>query len=386
MLDTLIAVYNPSCGDRSAKSFFQQHVFPLLLEHEKVLAATIETKGPLHAGEALLEAIHPYTKSVTVILGSGDGTLHDIINYLLANKTLDRLPKIHFALVPCGTANALYWSLFASTPKIDEVERRLQSLKAYLTTGRSHTLNLATTIFSSVGPESEKKPVTSLVVTSTCLHACILRDSEILREKIPGIDRQVRFPSRLLWLGLISNKPLRFKVAAQQNSTKWYESRATFYPTPNDRVQIYDPNIGDFIPHPGSSADSSIVQLDGPFAYFLSAVNVDRLEPLFRITPLVSQKPPAKPSCDVVVVRPLRDPSLTNSSIDSRAAFSSKLWAIMGGAYQDGSHINLKYDSAGNVALTGDGISIVEYIRCGGWEWNPVIESYSCVVNPLNMV
>jgi len=43
----------------------------------------------------------------------------------------------------------------------------------------------------------------------------------------------------------------------------------------------------------------------------------------------------------------------------------------MGSAYADGTHVNLRYDGKGEVTDEGDGIPVVEYVRCGGWEWIP---------------
>jgi hypothetical protein len=43
-------------------------------------------------------------------------------------------------------------------------------------------------------------------------------------------------------------------------------------------------------------------------------------------------------------------------------------------AYQDGAHVRLKYavEGEGLPAPDAAGAFVVEYLRCGGWEWVPV--------------
>jgi len=113
------------------------------------------------------------------------------------------------------------------------------------------------------------------------------------------------------------------------------------------------------------------VDLDGPFVYFLSTVNVDRLEPSFRITPLARAIPSVEASCEIVIIRPLRDPVTTWDNPTAREAFVPKLWAALTAAYREGAHVDLRYDDKGEIVTTGDGPTVVEYIRCGGWEWIP---------------
>lgn len=166
---------------------------------------------------------------------------------------------------------------------------------------------------------------------------------------------------------------LRFKIAAERNSTNWYQSSVKLYPSRETGVvQIYDPQSKTFISHPDSDEEEPIVDLDGPFIYFLSTVNVDRLEPTFRITPLASSIPPNDVSCELIVVRPLRDPIISWDNPQARAAFVPKLWAVMKGAYENGNHVGLQYSSEGELSSEGVGPLVVEYIRCGGWEWVPV--------------
>jgi len=203
-------------------------------------------------------------------------------------------------------------------------------------------------------PNARERPqvAVSAVVMSTSLHASILNDSESLREGMPGIER--------------------FKVAASNNSARWYGSFVKLLPAPSvGTVQIYDPATNTFINHPDSDEDDPIVDLDGPFVYFLSTVNVDRLESTFRITPLARTIPPTEASCDLLILRPLRDPSISRDHAQAQEAFVPKLWNVLQNAYNDGQHINLRYNDSGEIVSSGDGPTVVEYFRCGGWEWIP---------------
>ncbi|KAH0584201.1 hypothetical protein J132_00556 [Termitomyces sp. J132] len=348
----LIAIYNPVCGDRSAKDLFDTHVVPLLDQHNKSIDTLVATEHVGHAGELLFNFISTVRGEITVILGSGDGTLHDIINYL-SSSAITPIPRLNFVLVPCGTANALYVSLFPPAAEQDSIAYKLQSLQSYINS--SHMIPLTFAIATLSSPPQEKKcpcVVVSFVVVSTALHASILHDSEALREDMPGIER--------------------FKVAAQRNMTTWYNSYVKLLPTPGPgRIQIYDPTTKTFVDHPESDEVDPIVHVDGPFVYFLSTINVDRLESAFRITPLARSIPTAEATCELVFVRPLRDPSISVDSTESRMIFMSKLWAVMSTVYQDGAHIDLRYSSEGKITSSGDGPVVVEYIRCGGWEWSP---------------
>ncbi|KAJ6547283.1 ATP-NAD kinase-like domain-containing protein [Mycena capillaripes] len=352
----LLVLYNPVCGDSTAESFFNAHVLPLLKDSGKVVDKVAATEHPNHAGEVLVDFLKQHKGEAVVVLGSGDGTLNECITTLSSAELTDvrsgAPPKVVFVLVPSGTANALYSTLFPPPAEgALEPTYRLQSVKSFIAGANTIPLTLAITTLSS--PPSA--PRISAVVVSTCLHASILKDSEALRKEMPGLER--------------------FKVAAQQNSTKWYNSWVKLLPTPAAGVvQIYDPSTKAFVDHPESHSDDPIVDMDGPFAYFLATVNVDRLEPAFMITPLASRIPPTEAVCDLVVVRPFRSPNVSADTPETRAAFVSTLWRVLGEAYRQGSHVDLRYDDKGEVTTEGDGPSVVEYIRCGGWEWIPVDE------------
>ena len=167
----------------------------------------------------------------------------------------------------------------------------------------------------------------------------------------------------------------RFTIAAQKNSTKWFKSHVKLYPcSSTGTVQIYDRKSSSFISWPSDSTDSesSIVHLEGPFNYFLSTFNVDRLEPAFRIAPLIRSIPPDGPTCDIVIIRPLRDPTISEDTPEARFTFVPKTWQVLTAAYQNGSHTGLGYAKDGQLTTDPGGTAVVEYIRCSAWEWTPV--------------
>ncbi|KAF7304767.1 DEAD-box protein abstrakt [Mycena kentingensis (nom. inval.)] len=353
----LIVIINPQSGARSTKAFFDEHVHPLLKENNIVPDRVVETERQNHAGEILADFLREHDGIVDVILGSGDGTLNESMTVLaqtVFTGARAQSSRVHFALVPCGTANALYSTLFPPPQDPTDAAYRLQSVKALIQRSKTVPLHLAITTLSSA-PALRKRPEVkiSAVVVSTSLHASILKDSEALRAEIPGIER--------------------FKVAAEQNSTKWYNSHVKLLPAPGAQVvQIYDPLTKTFVAHPDSDADGEpIVDLHGPFSYFLATVNVDRLEPAFNIAPLASRIPPTEATLDIVIIRPLRSPVLEDDTPDARASFVPTLYKVLGAAYQAGSHVDLRYQEDGSAGTEGDGLPVCEYIRAGGFEWLP---------------
>ncbi|KAJ7489967.1 ATP-NAD kinase-like domain-containing protein [Mycena galericulata] len=354
----LLVLYNPVCGDSTAKSFFDAHVLPRLESSGKVVDQLVATEHPGHAGKILVDFLEKHNGEVVVVLGSGDGTLNECITTLSSTQFTGARagspPRVVFVLVPAGTANALYSTLFP--PPADgtlDAAYRLKSIDSFLAGSKTIPITLAITTLSSP-PSARKRPQAriSAVVVSTCLHASILKDSEALRKEMPGLER--------------------FKVAAEQNSKTWYNSWVKLLPAPvAEVVQIYDPSTKSFVDHPESDEEDPIVDMYGPFSYFLATVNVDRLEPAFMISPLASRIPPTEAVCDLVVVRPYRSPKVSTDTPDTRDAFVPTLWKVLGAAYHNGSHVDLKYNEKGEITTEGDGPSVVEYIRCGGWEWIP---------------
>ncbi|KIY51156.1 hypothetical protein FISHEDRAFT_38504 [Fistulina hepatica ATCC 64428] len=379
----VLVIYNPVCGDRTAAFFFTEHVRPLLIHLSPQI---VPTSHPQHAGNIVSKFLADFpSEEVALVLCSGDGTLHEVIEHIYAS--LNR--PLPIALVPCGTANALYSSLFSASSSTD-VEYRLQSVRSLLSgkPWRVIPLTLAkTTRFSSDSRVLSSS--ISCVVASTCLHASILHDSEELREASPGIER--------------------FKIAARRNSDRWYRGNLRLSCNTPSPVLLYSPEIKAFVPHPNANPPNSLT-LSGPFVYILSTVNVDRLEPQFRITPLSLDCPCRSEDfpnghLEVVIIRPFRDPSvcIEGSMYDSdflrkteaaRSAFSQRTWTVMGAAYADGTHVNLKYTNDPQCQVVNDasakGATVVEYLRCTSWEWTPISndprERFLCVDGTISEV
>lgn len=362
-----LVIYNPAGGDRSAKQFVETHVLPLLKTSDIPIARVVETEHAGHAGTVAFEFVDSAVSgSLDIILASGDGTIHEIISTIALAPSYNNRPsttpaQVNLILVPCGTANALYSSLFLPKPDDDPIQYKLQGIQAFIKKAKRIPLTLAITdiLAPSQGQGSapvREKTTVSVVVTSTSLHASILHDSEALRAEIPSIER--------------------FKVAAYQNITRWYSGCAKLFPSKSTGVvEIWNPFDGEFVPHAESDEDTPHVDVDGPFAYFLSTVNVDRLESAFQITPLVTAEPRAGAFLDIVVVRPYRDASLSGlETEEERKVFAEKSGEVLRAAYQSGNHINLRYDSSGKIVSEGEGELVVEYFRCGGWEWIPDAE------------
>jgi hypothetical protein len=385
----LIVIYNPVSGDRTAAKLTTDTIIPLLATHNVTPDKVAATEYVGHAGELLLSYIdslapsNSSTEPITLVLVSGDGTLHEIVNTLHSarSKREGSFPSLRIALIPGGTANALHSTFFPPSTSSSTTEptlRVLASLLAFLSaTPRLIPLTLSHTTISSSPPalSALKNPhkypsaassrsassdsdvdVVSAVVTSTALHAAILHDSEALRASVPGIER--------------------FKIAAEQNATTWYRGSLNLLPP----VQQYDVNTGAFIDLVREDEVGGLNRLVGPFVYFLSTVNVDRLEPLFRIAPLQRTLPPPPDAhtMDVLVVRPSLDLSLEGKSDEEkRERFKERVWTVLNAAYQDGAHIKAQYDSPDGKTK---GMPVVEYFRVRGWQWIPV--SLSLTTSP----
>lgn len=342
-------------------------IVPLLAAHNVIPDKVAATEYAGHAGELILSYMDSLTESVTLILISGDGTLHEIVNALHSARFKREVafPSLRIALIPGGTANALHSTFFPPSSSTTE-PTLLASLLSFLSaTPRLIPLKFAHTTISSSPPASStlrnphKYPssrsassdvdvdVLSAVVTSTALHAAIIHDSEALRASVPGVER--------------------YRLAAEQNATTWYRGRLNLLPP----VQQYDVNTGALVDLVREDEVGGLMELVGPFSYFLSTVNVDRLEPHFRIAPLQRTFPPPPDAytMDVVVVRPSRDISLEGKcDEETRERFKEKVWVVLNAAYHDGAHIKAQYDSPDGKTK---GLPVAEYFRVGGWQWIP---------------
>lgn len=275
----------------------------------------------------------PLSRTVIAIIG-GDGTLHDLVNGIMQLEPHATTRGVRFALVPSGTANAVYHSLFPETcSKVGDNFDRFLSVKEALNDPGS----LAPLSTCRISTEPGLNPVYACVVASTCLHADILETASTkeMREAYPGVER--------------------FRKAAEQHIGTAYAAKLSLFPVTSQNPRIHRWSVK----HDrweGLSPDK--VALEGEFAYFVSAM-VDRFEPTFRIAPYSSpiQGRPAE-AVDIVLVRCRKDASKQENA--------HRLFSVLMAAYKDGEHINLMEE------VDGKEQPIVEYYRVGGFEWQPV--------------
>ncbi|CAE6485554.1 unnamed protein product, partial [Rhizoctonia solani] len=373
----MLIISNPASGHKNGPQFIENYVLPLLNKYH--VAFRLETtNAPKHAGQLAKDYLESLgnAKSAIIVVSGGDGTIHEIINTLyakLGSRDLNCMwPKLQLIIVNSGTANALYYSIYPivagpdvlrfiqeTLPTADaEIASGLQSVVAYLRrTGVTRPLVLArTAIVTQDG--SERESLLSVVVASTALHANLLHTSEELRATIPGVER--------------------YTEAAKQNIHKWSHATVRLKPAATG-ILLYDPASGEFV-----EAANETLTIDGPFAYFLCTVNVDRLESGFVITHLASKIKPEVDIMDIVVIRPLRSPQVNGDTPEQRAKFAQILMGSMGAA-RNATHTRVRYpkDEASDESPSesADGPLVVEYYRCSGWEWVPDVGSNdaSCV-------
>lgn len=346
MATTVVRIIsNPASGDGAASGFVNKHVIPLIAQHVPKYEL-FETTGPGAAEEYARQAIQQHQhdaadsrEPAVFIVAGGDGTVHELVNGIGESS---QSHPVHLVLCPLGTANALYSTLFPLDPSIPETEYRLQGVRAYVA-GRFTPVTVTKTSLYTAANEHVKS-VYGVVVTSTALHAAILHSADRLRQTVKGIER--------------------FKVAAEENISHWCNASVSFvHPS---SFSIYDPDADRFTSDLSSGVENV---LSGPFAYFISTTNVDRLEPAFQISPLFTKSPPAPGELDLVVVRPMRDPALQLDNELARAAFAPRLMDVLRSAYQQGAHVKMRHDKS---AHTSSSPFVVEYIRTLGWKWIPV--------------
>ncbi|UOH81758.1 hypothetical protein LQV05_004438 [Cryptococcus neoformans] len=438
-------------------SVLDEHIIPIL-NHFQQSYRVYPTTAPLHAGEigrSILDSRRELEKggepvvggerdepNVVIVVG-GDGTAHELIEGVAIDQQAENEDqgwgRWELIVLPFGTANALYYSLFppgdplpdtsilSSLPyrPSPEVTAQILPLVSFLKRSPSPlplpitltTLLPALSQPRDMPPETSRniKPIPTHVVLSTSLHAAILESSEKLREVHPGNER--------------------FRIAAQESMGIFFDARAKLFGSSarvegGRRVKLgveqWDPRVGSwvkpFTEHRALADEDgkgeSGIELQGPFAYFTSTATVSRFEPAFVISPLTSLRPssfsgqsqqdgdgggggdgegPRENKNEyiyIIVLRPLRDPYvLSVSSTSSRndqcerpdRADQGQRWAkraheVLGKAYHNGAHIDLTYPL---YAMEKKGIS-GEGEEEEGWEagvkgqGEPVVELYRC--------
>lgn len=397
MSDTLHVVVNPAAGARLAPEFVEQHVVPLLktIGQDHIVHTTT---APSHAGQLAREILASATDSgggkslrVRVVLVGGDGTTHEFLAGLLDTQgELADGAKWDLAVLPLGTANALFYSLFPSQAEADvtlalpdrlktaaeslqdaDTRYKLSSLLSLLSgsTSAGRPLPITrTTLSRSDG--STAATLHSHIVLSTSLHAALLSTSEELRAEYPGLER--------------------FKIAAERNASVFFDAQLGLL----GPVRQYDPHSATF-KEPFTFDKNSLEQeggilLEGPFAYVLTTTLADRLEPAFQIMPTRSGSggaggDDARGTLDMIVLRPLRDPRVASAikqgrpeaEAEVRALWAKRAFQVIGAAYANGAHVRRTYplasdeEGVGATEDLGEGPVAVEVYRCAGFEWAP---------------
>jgi diacylglycerol kinase family enzyme len=353
-------ILNPVSGAKTTEDVYENEVLPLLNEVGVSDIQVHRTESEGDAGRIASRLISGIDSSgaISMVLLGGDGTTHEVVNGIVQQDTGRCIVpcSVKLALVPTGTANALYASLYPNETSSDE-SYKLKSVRAMISPkGSEYPLAL-----SAVSSSSSKEATIAHLITSHALHASILADSEALRSTHPGIER--------------------FKLAAAQNMTKWTLADVRLKGKgAEETIELYDADTSTF-----KIISSNEARFTHPIFYFV-CVTTDRLEPTFVPAPLsgplLSSSHDAKlhrpkDAVDIVVIRPLRDPALkdyvnrddgfwlSDESNSIRGDFASRVvQQVIGGMYNNGKHIAMHYDN--------DGPLICEYFRCGGYEWTPV--------------
>ncbi|WFD41426.1 hypothetical protein MPSI1_000053 [Malassezia psittaci] len=370
-------VWNSNAGHGQAKQFLDQSVGRYVeqsLNDDRQQVTYYQTEpgsGARQIAQRLSKG-----KDLRVVLLGGDGTVHEFLEGALQGGA-HQLHPIQLVIFPTGTANALYESIYRPVVRAEgNDDWRWLAM---------HCANGAQTYPLTLMQISSGNTRYACVVVSHALHAAILRDSEALRAEHPGLER--------------------FKIAAAQNASCWWNARLTLHPGPNRAVKRYITDTDSFeeIKNGYENTQQGDIIVDGPFVY-MNAMVVERLEPTFVPAPFASGhcKPSLRRSneeLDVIVIRPTQNPILDrNASESQRRAFGHGplTQVLFEGMYNEGSHVKFKYNSDGSISTHGDGPSVVEYFRASGYSWHAnddrasttcidgtVIESRDVKVNAL---
>ncbi|WFD20506.1 hypothetical protein MCAP1_002752 [Malassezia caprae] len=356
-------VYNPAAGHGLAELMIREYIQPRLNMWKKLKLDRPEpiyhVTNPIKGARDAVRHLSPSSQTSTLIVLGGDGTTHEILEEAMQRFNSD-LSNLQLVLVPTGTGNALYQSYFGPGTSSGD-QWRLRSFEAFL---QGDVQSLVPLTLLQVEPNHRL----ATAVTSHALHAAILRDSEVLRTEHPGVER--------------------FKIAAEENISTWFDATLFIKPLGDGRVLRYDPAAKEF--KPVSAAfddylchDDGRVEVPGVFIY-MNAMVVDRLEADFVPAPFagaLSEPHLRRPqeAVDIIVVRPYRNPrvhTLLHTSDDIKEMHNEYAQDVMQrvlfeGMYKDGVHVNFTYTPDGQVDIEGSsgGPRVVEYFRASGYEW-----------------
>lgn len=385
-------VLNPVSGSKLAVSLVEKHIKHLLLSSldnsdlSRIRVRQTESEGDgKRIGTAIArEHLAPVCTTrreptVDIVVIGGDGTTHELLNGFFLEEGADddsdsqgrgKALNVRLAIVPGGTANALYSAMYAdawtqevqqqvaTASSVDELgadvlEVMLRSVRSLASSLSSEATDAGEKLVPlpmmlNYFPKTQQTTISHLV-TSHALHAAILHDADTpeMRSKHKGIER--------------------FKAAAQMNATRWTHGTLHLLPVSapsgDGVVERYSPQTHRFEPAVES------LELAGPFLY-LNVMLTDRLESAFIPAPHSSGFSNLPPSTiDIVAIRPLRDPALPKDSTEEEQGVqfaTTRLGEITAGMYNGGKHIALTYP---------DGEPVVEYFRCRMYDFVPKVKT-----------
>ena len=290
---TFHIIINPASGAKKTENIYKEEVLPYLKRNSpesQIYEYKTEREG--HATEIIREIIksHKNDQKLNLVLLGGDGTTHEAVNGLVEQEGKVQAHPANLAIVPTGTANALYASLYAKSYGESYLENKLRSVESMLKGNENSLCPLALSLVQTKSKEQNKSLIAHLI-TSHALHASILADSESLRDQYPGIER--------------------FKVAFGKNMLVWVPASIELKPLANGKILRYDPAKSEFI-----DIKDAERQMEDFILYF-AALTTDRLEATFVPGPMsgliFDNDKYTRPSdaVDIVIYRPLRSPKLS---------------------------------------------------------------------------
>nr|XP_021322621.1 sphingosine kinase 2 [Danio rerio] len=104
----LLLLVNPFSGRGQAMQWCQTHILPMIRE-ANISYNLIQTERQNHARELIREISLPEWDGIVIV--SGDGLLHEVINGLMERPDWEQAIKTPVGILPCGSGNALAGSI-----------------------------------------------------------------------------------------------------------------------------------------------------------------------------------------------------------------------------------------------------------------------------------
>ncbi|RXK38171.1 hypothetical protein M231_04545 [Tremella mesenterica] len=334
-------IINPAAGSGQAVQFVDEHVTPLL----DVLGEKYEIHHTQQAGDGARIALdihrsnHTFKESITtgassaggreqsydeveesgsfergnktvrVVIVGGDGTTHEVIEGLCSTLTMEEIGRWEIVVIPCGTANALFHTLFPPTQPFSpppllvpylqnkpmEITHKLSTLLSALS-GNPNLRRLPLTRTTLLPPSpvdfqpnhpdfikfsgSTPQPSSFPIIHDTSLTNRNLGDSsstqrilghsesgEDLVNKVKTIYSHIVLSTSLHASILDTSESLRvthpgierFGIAAQQNAGLFFDADLIMFPPTGGEVKQYDPKLDKFVTPFTSDIESLIL-------------------------------------------------------------------------------------------------------------------------------